>query len=147
VASPLRYLLLAGVLLTAGAGCSGTISPGDTATGRAEGGGRNPNRAGPTAHLLRAAPTCSAGSCHFRYNGGQPLPDSTCTPGAVSPDVTQATITSTICRKGGYTSGIRPPVGITDKEKHANAASHGYTGPLHDADIGNPGYQNMRNAA
>jgi hypothetical protein len=76
----------------------------------------------------------SADSCHYRYDHDQPLPDAGCTPGAVSPAVTQATLATTICRSGGYTGGIRPPGNITDKEKAANAKSYGYTGPLHDAE-------------
>jgi hypothetical protein len=72
--------------------------------------------------------------CHFGYDHGQPLPDPKCTPGALSPAVTQATLATTICRSGGYTSTIRPPVGITNKEKAANAKSDGYTGSLHDAE-------------
>jgi hypothetical protein len=44
--------------------------------------------------------------------------------------VTQATIATTICRKGGYTGGIRPPQSVTGKEKTANARSYGYTGPM-----------------
>ncbi|MDH6126367.1 hypothetical protein P3T39_003324 [Kitasatospora sp. GP82] len=63
-----------------------------------------------------------------------PLPDPTCTPGAVSPAVTQANIKDTICKPGGYTSTIRPPVNITGKEKTANAASYGYTGPMGDGE-------------
>src|SRR5690349_12934334 len=54
-----------------------------------------------------------AGSCHYRYEQGEPLEDPKCTPGAISPAVTQANLTSTICRKGGYTGGIRPPASIT----------------------------------
>ncbi|MEV0537210.1 hypothetical protein [Kitasatospora sp. NPDC050463] len=62
------------------------------------------------------------------------MPDSTCTPGATSPAVTQATIGSTICKPGGYTSTIRPPVSITGKEKSENARSYGYSGPMGDAE-------------
>jgi hypothetical protein len=133
VVHSLRHLFLAGVLLTAGAGCSGTVSNGDTAGAAPKTAGGIPTGPGPQ-HTYTVQPQPAAGSCHYRHEGGQPLPDHSCTPGAVSPDVTQATITTTICRKGGYTSGIRPPVGITDKEKDANAASYGYTGPLHDAE-------------
>jgi hypothetical protein len=69
-----------------------------------------------------------AGSCHYRYEKREPLEDPACTPGAISPAVTQANLTSTICRKGGYTKGIRPPVSVTSQEKKLNARSHGYTG-------------------
>ncbi|UXY24945.1 hypothetical protein N8I84_41645 (plasmid) [Streptomyces cynarae] len=75
-----------------------------------------------------------AGSCHYRHENGEPLPDPKCTPGATSPAVTQSTLTSTICRRGGYTKGIRPPVSVTSKEKKLNAASYGYTGHLGDAE-------------
>ncbi|MGW5259198.1 hypothetical protein ACWERW_41170 [Streptomyces sp. NPDC004012] len=75
-----------------------------------------------------------AGSCHYRYEHGEPLEDLTCTPGAISPAVTQANLATTICRKGGYTKNIRPPEAITSKEKRANAASYGYKGSLGDAE-------------
>lgn len=74
------------------------------------------------------------GTCHFGDDHGQPLPDPKCTPGAVSPAVTQDTLSTTICRSGGYTGTIRPPTNITNKEKAANAKSYGYTGSLHDAE-------------
>ncbi|MCX4597281.1 XdhC family protein [Streptomyces sp. NBC_01549] len=65
---------------------------------------------------------------------GEPLEDPACTPGAISPAVTQANVKSTICRKGGYTSGIRPSTTVTGKEKTLNAASYGYKGPMGDAE-------------
>jgi hypothetical protein len=76
----------------------------------------------------------AAGSCHYRTESGEPLPDPTCTPGAVSPAVTQADLKQTICRKGGYTKKIRPPVSVTEREKRLNAASYGYTGRLGNAE-------------
>ncbi|MFE9454222.1 hypothetical protein [Streptomyces sp. NPDC006739] len=76
----------------------------------------------------------AAGSCHYRYEHGEPLEDPKCTPGAVSPAVTQANLKSTICRKGGYTKDIRPPASVTGKEKRLNAASYGYTGSMGDAE-------------
>ncbi|WP_406470227.1 hypothetical protein [Streptomyces sp. NBC_01615] len=75
-----------------------------------------------------------AGSCHYRYELGEPLEDLACTPGAISPAVTQANLMSTICRKGGYTSGIRPSTSITGKEKELNAVSYGFTGSMRDAE-------------
>jgi hypothetical protein len=75
-----------------------------------------------------------AGSCHYRTEKGEPLEDPACTPGAISPAVTQANLKSTICRKGGYTAGIRPPASVTGKEKELNAASYGYTGRMGDAE-------------
>jgi hypothetical protein len=49
-----------------------------------------------------------------RPGGGRAgvLPDPACTPGATNPDVTQASIGSTICR-AGYTCTIRPPAAYT----------------------------------
>ncbi|MEU0068840.1 hypothetical protein ABZ027_04700 [Streptomyces sp. NPDC006332] len=75
-----------------------------------------------------------AGSCHYRHEHGEPLEDPKCTPGAISPAVTQANLASTICRKGGYTSGIRPSTSVTGKEKELNAASYGFTGRMGDAE-------------
>ncbi|AMM31449.1 hypothetical protein SA2016_0759 [Sinomonas atrocyanea] len=51
-----------------------------------------------------------AGHCRARAvdaAAGKYLPDHACTPGAVDPAVTQATIDSTICR-AGYTASVRP---------------------------------------
>lgn len=78
----------------------------------------------------RVQPQPAPGSCHYRRKGGYPLPDPHCTPGALNPKVTQATLRTTICRSG-YTSSIRPPQQITSREKAANARSYGYTGSLH----------------
>ncbi|MFD0035422.1 hypothetical protein ACWGDS_39255 [Streptomyces sp. NPDC055059] len=75
-----------------------------------------------------------AGSCHYRYEKGEPLEDPGCTPGAISPAVLQANLRSTICRKGGYTSDIRPSTSVTGKEKVLNAASYGYKGAMGDAE-------------
>jgi hypothetical protein len=79
----------------------------------------------------------AAGSCHYRVvnaTAGEFLPDPTCNPGAVNPTVTQADIQTTICRSG-YTSSIRPPVGITDREKALSAAAYGYTGSFRTAEL------------
>jgi hypothetical protein len=90
--------------------------------------------AGPQKHYtVQQQP--AAGSCHYRYEQGEPLEDPTCTPGAISPAVTQANLKSTICRKGGYTSGVRPSAYVTGKEKKLNAASYGYTGSMSDAEF------------
>ena len=67
------------------------------------------------------------GSCHYRYEGADPLPDPTCTPGAVNPQVTQGDIGSTICRTG-WTATVRPPDSVTGPEKVGSALAYGYTG-------------------
>lgn len=83
---------------------------------------------GPTAYSVQSQP--APGSCRYRYTSTQqPLPDPRCTPGAVNPKVTQATLQQTVCRSG-YTKSIRPSTKITNAEKRANAASYSYTGPL-----------------
>ena len=61
--------------------------------------------------------------------GPYSLPDRHCTPGAVSPAVTQANISSTICRSG-YTESVRPSESITEREKEASLAAYGDRGPL-----------------
>ncbi len=78
-------------------------------------------------------PQPAPGSCHYTYVGSDPLPDPHCTPGALNPQVTQATIGTTICASG-FTSSIRPPESITEPEKVDSAAAYGYTGPLHVAE-------------
>ncbi|WP_394297232.1 hypothetical protein [Streptomyces rimosus] len=88
---------------------------------------------GPQAHYtVQAQP--APGTCHYRTSRGQPLQDASCTPGTLNPDVTQATLKSTVCHTGGYTSTIRPPMSVTSVEKAANARSYGYTAGLHDAE-------------
>ena len=89
--------------------------------------------AGPQKHYtVQQQP--AAGSCHCPYLKGEPLEDPKCRPGAVSPAVTQANLKSTICCKGGCTSGVRPSPYVTGKEKKLNAASYGFTGSMSDAE-------------
>ncbi|MET8082100.1 hypothetical protein [Streptomyces sp. NPDC005303] len=131
-------VLLVCLLMT---GCSsvqlGTPTPSKTQNsepGAAAGAGRAiAVGAGPQKHYtVQQQP--AAHSCHYRSEHGEPLEDPTCTPGAISPAVTQANLKSTICRKGGYTSGVRPSAYVTGKEKRLNAASYGYTGRMGDAE-------------
>ncbi|MFE6022876.1 hypothetical protein ACFQ6O_41290 [Streptomyces sp. NPDC056441] len=118
---------------TSPGGGSGVAGPTGTAASSVASTPTIPVGAGPQAtYTVQKQPT--AGSCHYRYQRGEPLPDPACTPGAVSPAVTQANLKSTICRKGGYTAGIRPPVSVTSKEKELSAAAYGYTGRLSDAE-------------
>jgi hypothetical protein len=79
-------------------------------------------------------PQPAPGACHYRETAtGQPLQDSHCTPGALNPKVKQTTLATTICHTG-YTTSIRPPTNVTDKEKVANAKSYQYTGSLSQAE-------------
>ena len=52
----------------------------------------------------------------------------TITPGVVNPDVTQATIVATICRRG-WTRTIRPPVSYTNDLKRKGLRQYGLRGP------------------
>ncbi|MER5913032.1 hypothetical protein ABT124_21650 [Streptomyces sp. NPDC001982] len=118
-------------------GASGSGSPAAGPSGTGSQGGSSGREiavgAGPQkTYTVQQQP--AAGSCHYRYEKGEPLEDPACTPGAISPAVTQAKLKSTICRKGGYTSGIRPSTSVTGKEKKLNAASYGYTGTMGDAE-------------
>ncbi|WP_234434874.1 hypothetical protein [Streptomyces pyridomyceticus] len=138
----------AAVLLAAAAGCSS--GGGHTAKGAghssapaAGGDAAQPAQPAPAAIVTGPGPKSSydvqpqpaPGSCHYRYTADkQPLPDPNCTPGAISPAVSQDNLKDTICKQGGYTSGIRPPANLTGKEKAENAKSYGYTGPMGDAE-------------
>ena len=137
----IRSAAAATVLLLALAGCHTTVAGTSsdaatkTPTTRSADSAGGPLAYGPgpqSRYTVQAQP--AAGSCHYGSQDGQPLPDPHCTPGALSPAVTQATLATTICRTGGYTGGIRPPESVTGKEKRANAAAYDYTGSLGDAE-------------
>lgn len=55
------------------------------------------------------------------------LPDPRLTPGATNPAVTEATIGSTICRRG-WTRTVRPPVSYTEPLKRRLMNAYGYAG-------------------
>jgi hypothetical protein len=59
------------------------------------------------------------------------LADPVRTPGVLNPDVTQANIRSTICRRG-WTETIRPPVSYTNALKRKQMRLYGETGSLSD---------------
>jgi len=66
------------------------------------------------------------GSCHIRQAAdGRPLPDPACTPGAIDGAVTDADTATTVCRKGGYTSSVRPPESLTEPAKRRLLAAYG----------------------
>ncbi|MEW2306183.1 hypothetical protein AB0958_40585 [Streptomyces sp. NPDC006655] len=125
------------------AGCKSTSLGTSTPSGSGSPGAGAPGKAGPAPAIATGAgpqrnytvqQQPAADSCHYRYEHGEPLEDPKCTPGAVSPAVTQANLKSTICRKGGYTSGVRPSAYVTGKEKRLNAASYGFTGKMSEAE-------------
>jgi hypothetical protein len=80
-----------------------------------------------TASGHHVQPQPAAGSCHASGHGELVRPDPHCTPGALNPAVTQATIDRTICVPG-YTETIRPSESITEPEKLASMAAYGYSG-------------------
>jgi len=61
----------------------------------------------------------------MRMASAADLPDARQTPGAVNPDITQATIAQTICVPG-YSRGVRPPMSFTDSLKRDQIALYGY---------------------
>ncbi|MFG1644107.1 hypothetical protein ACGFMK_27800 [Amycolatopsis sp. NPDC049252] len=71
----------------------------------------------PAAHASTVTSTCSQADL--------PLPDPACTPGALNPDVTQATIGSTIC-VSGWTATIRPSTSYTNALKRQGIVDYGY---------------------
>lgn len=80
-----------------------------------------------TTALLAAFPDARTKTSLCRYNG--PLPDHACTPGALNPAVTQATIADTICTSG-YTGAVRPAVTESDRMKQQVGPAYGVTDTL-----------------
>jgi hypothetical protein len=91
---------------------------GASATGRAPSGFTYSTA---SAHVVQHQPV--PGSCRAIGSGLYSRPDPRCTPGAVNPAVTQATISSTICRSG-WTSTVRPAESIAEPEKFASMAAY-----------------------
>jgi hypothetical protein len=79
------------------------------------------------AHTVQAQP--APGSCHAIGSGLYSRPDRQCTPGALNPAVTQATIDQTICQLG-WTDTVRPPESVTETEKAGSMAAYGDSGPM-----------------
>ena len=78
---------------------------------------------GGVAGVAEAAPAATESTCSQGY---LPLPDPSCTPGALNPDVTQSTIGSTIC-VSGWTATVRPSTSYTNKLKTQGIADYGYS--------------------
>ena len=74
-------------------------------------------------------PQPAADSCHAIGSGLYSRPDPSCTPGALNPAVTQATIDTTIC-VSGWTETVRPPENVTEQEKAASMAAYGDAGSM-----------------
>jgi hypothetical protein len=77
----------------------------------------------PTGSPAARSPVAMALSVSCRSLNG--LPDTSCTPGAVDPHVTQDNIQTTICVRG-YTKTVRPPASYTDSLKKQQISDYGY---------------------
>ncbi|MFC7264355.1 hypothetical protein [Streptomyces lutosisoli] len=75
------------------------------------------------AGLTVTAGTAHAATCSQDY---LPLPDPSCQPGDLNPDVTQDTIDSTIC-VSGWTATVRPSSSYTTALKKKQIVEYGYT--------------------
>lgn len=86
---------------------------------------------GPLAYSHASAtevqPQPEARSCHETGHGLYVQPDPKCTPGALNPAVTQATIDQTICSPG-WAAKVRPAEDITEPEKRASMTAYGLHG-------------------
>lgn len=106
------------VLLLSIGGCS-TDVPTPTTRQRADADtGSKPGKSGTLVSLSNPQTVTYSikfTSCHVGDKGQ--LPDPTCTPGGIDPTVKQSNLSTTICRKGGYTDTVRPPTSQTNKAK------------------------------
>jgi hypothetical protein len=78
------------------------------------------------AAVVVALPRCSGGAPARVVRASWSL-----TPGVLNPDVTQATIRSTICLEG-WTRTVRPPVSYTNDLKRRGLRQYGLRGPPGD---------------
>ncbi len=104
-------------------GTAGTHTPATAAkvAGRAVPVGRMPGGDRANGVLLPAGPDA--------HHPGIFEPDRALTPGATDPRVTEANLSSTICRAGGYTATVRPPVAYTGAVKRRLMSRAHATGP------------------
>ncbi|MGW5660014.1 hypothetical protein ACWEWG_07915 [Streptomyces sp. NPDC003758] len=81
-----------------------------------------------TLALAAAGLTVTTGSAHAQSCSQDylPLPDPSCQPGALNPDVTQDTIDSTIC-VSGWTATVRPSSSYTTALKKKQIVEYGYS--------------------
>jgi hypothetical protein len=84
-----------------------------------------------TASGQTVQPQPAPGSCHATGSGLDSRPDPHCTPGALNPAVTQATIGQTICQTG-WTGTVRPPESVTEADNAVSMDAYGDSGPMGD---------------
>jgi hypothetical protein len=78
-----------------------------------------------SAYVVQRQP--APGACRAAGSGLYERPDRRCTPGAINPAVTQASIGATICR-AGWSSSVRPTERVTEPEKLASMRAYGARG-------------------
>jgi hypothetical protein len=122
----LSIVLVAGLVSGCAATSTTTATTGDPGSATPADHGKLPV-SHASANVVQSQP--APGSCHASGSGLYSEPDPRCTPGALNPAVTQATIKQTICVKG-YTSRVRPPENVTHDEKRASMAAYGDNGPV-----------------
>jgi hypothetical protein len=74
--------------------------------------------------MPRPGATSTAYPAHCQARDNNQLPDPVCSPGALNPAVTQATIGQTIC-VSGWTATIRPSTSLTNKIKREAIDAYG----------------------
>lgn len=129
--------LVLGALCVALCGCQSAAAPRNGAAGPVH--PTTPSAASTAVSGLRRVHSPGAvdddmhlvrGQCHASGSTAATVrPDPACTPGAIDPAVTQATIATTIC-KPGWTATVRPPVTATEPWKRKLMADYGLTGSL-----------------
>lgn len=93
-----------------------------------------PAPAAPVSPVAPAPPVADSAGGSVVNSAGAILPDHNRTPGATNPDVTQATISTTICQSG-WTATIRPTSSLTTALKKKQLASgYAYNGDTSTAD-------------
>jgi len=131
-----RFLIPVLLLTVAGAagGCDvklGTPTAGSTASSTTSASPQARTAGLATVHDPGKVTGTAPASCHVLSG---PRPDPTCTPGAIDPAVTQANISTTICRSG-YTATVRPPTSQTNKLKAQMYKAYGIkTGTVSELD-------------
>jgi hypothetical protein len=113
------------VFSAAAAGCSVAADTSPPAAGGGTSGPSSLVRIHNPGHVTYSR-HYTKGQCHAR--GTSPAtyaPDPSCTPGGVDPNITQANTGRTICRRGGYTDSVRPPVSQTNAAKRGQYLAYG----------------------
>ncbi len=148
---PAPLALVVGALLLAGCTVPGSAATGPAATTPANSGSvtsSGPATSGGSGAVKPVVangpgwrggsvdgPVPPPGACRYGVVAGMPLPDPVCTPGALDPAVTQANLSQTLCRKGGYTASVRPPQQVTDAFKKRARSAYASAGASSDYEL------------